>query len=333
MGNLSSMSLTLHEQWRTTDAMQFRQVHSLGKSRYLLSGGIDCPTYPKTKLKCSMAVIDVATRAYVWNTTLLGHKPFEHSCHTCSLAIGVIPHPYKTDFCGLIALSLFDGSIDEETTAVDGVIGIAALSGDAHAYCTSADGGLWVSQAGSRHAVCRLPTADQLRALRLTRFDDTHFVITLQRIRIVGGRGAVDFVHEFRRCDGSLVWQHATENDSIATRAESDEVLTYTNAGEDTRSRVECLHAVDGAVKETFVIPTSIANLVLCEDDHFLFSSPQYELCVFDRRTRKATPASSFPKQFPGWLNIAVAESERSVLVSKVDNFLSPKTTLASFAF
>ena len=327
------MSLTLDEQWRTADALQFRQLHSLGQGRYLLSGGIDSPTYPKNKLKCGMAMLDVASRHYVWKTEITGHRQFEYSCSTASRAVGVIPHPHKSDFCGLMVFGLLDGSVYDETAAVEGVVGVAALAGDKYAYCTSNDGRLVISEAGSSHPVCCLPVGDQLRVLRLTHYDDGHFVITFQRIRLVDGRGVVDFLHEMRRCNGTVVWQHTTENDSVITRAVSGEVLTYTNAGEDTRCQVECLDAIDGAVKETIVIPTSLASLAYCTDDCFLFCNPLYELCVFDRRNREITPTASFHNQYPGWLAIAVAETERSVLVSKVDNFLSPGSTLAAFTF
>jgi hypothetical protein len=280
-----------------------------------------------------MAVIDFSTHQYVWRNVIPAHKTFKYSCATASLAIGVIPHAYKSDFCGVMAFGLADGEPAPRSTSVSGVVGVASLTGDDYAYATSDVGSLVISCEGQTAVACQLPHSDSLCITAITPFDGTHVIATLRRTRLIDGRGTIDFAHQLRDLSGSVVWQHVSEGESIAVRSDGQEVLIYADAGKGDATLVECLNTVDGLVNETFVVPTSLASLVYCTATQFLFGNPRYELCVYDRRSRKINTVASFPSQYPGWLAISVSEPDRVAIVSKVDNFLSPKTTLAGFTF
>ena len=308
-------------------------MHRLGNERFLLSGGLDSPTHPKAKLTCGMAVIDFPTHQCVWRKVIPAHKTFRYSCATTSLAIGVIPHAYKSDFCGVMAFGLADGEPSPRSTSVSGVVGVASLAGDDYAYATSDVGSLVISGEGQTAVACQLPHSDALCITALTPCDGTHVIATLRRTRLIDGRGTIDFVHQLRDLSGSVVWQHVSESESIVVRSDGQEVLVYADAGKGGATLVECLNKADGLVNETFVVPTSLASLAYCTATQLLFGNPRYELCSYDRRSRQIHTVASLPSQYPGWLAISVSEPDRMVLVSKVDNFLSPKTTLAGFTF
>jgi hypothetical protein len=172
-----------------------------------------------------------------------------------------------------------------------------------------------------------------LQIRSLTHFSETRFLTTLQRIRVVDGRGTIDFVHQMRSSDGSVMWEHVSENDTLIAGADHDEVLAWTDAANTGRTLIECLDVEDGSVRETLVIPTSLAGLVHCGNSHLLFGNPRYELCLYDRRSRRVATIAAFPRQTPGWMSVAVAEPDQTFLVSKVDNFLAPQTTLAAFTW
>lgn len=327
------MSLTLTERWRITDPLQYRGLHALGSGRFLLSGGLHSPTAPKDRLACGMAVIDFDSHRYVWQQTLPSHQPFTSSCATASLAIGVIPHAYKSDHSGPMAFGIVDGKVRPHPAPVNGVVGVVALAGDTWAYAGSVDGALVTVVDDHAAVTCHLPHEDALRIRSLTRFSETRFLTTLQRVRVVDGRGMIDFVHQMRRSDGSVMWEHVSKNDTLSAGLDHDEVLSWTDAGDTDRTVVECLDARNGSVRETLVIPTSLASLVHCRGNHLLFCNPRYELCLSDRKSRRVVPIAAFPRQTPGWMAISVAEPERTVLVSKVDNFLAPQTTLAAFTW
>jgi len=324
---------SVRELWRIEDELQFRQVNSIGGGKFLLSGGLDCPTWPQSKLSCALALLDVRSRAYSWRTEQKRHKTYDYSCATLTHGIGVIPHEFKSDFCGIIFANLKTGLNDYAAIQIANINGVVPLNGDSFAFVRTLNGAsqLWMSTEAGLIST-EISSDRNFRIASLVPCSKTSVITVMQDINEINRKCQISFAHQLRNLDGSICWEYRSEKDT-SIKMNSDEILLYNNASDQPKTRIDVVSSTNGKLIDLFEISGSIANLISISNNCFVYCNPNYEMCLFDRSKNHVEVIASFPSAIPGWLVFAVDTSHRIILGCKADNFMSPKSTIAVFSY
>lgn len=323
---------SITELWRIENELQFRQIHSVEGGTFLLCGGLDSPTWPQSQLSCALALLDVQARAFRWKMELKRHKCFDYSCATLNHGIGVIPHKFKSDFCGLVFADIETGLKSNPSFEIANVKGIVPLSDNSFAFATfDKTSQLWIGTENAASSI-EISEDENFRIASLAPFSKTHVVTVMQHSYLVDGKGRISFVHQLRSIDGSVCWEYRSKNDTCV-KASDSELLLYSNASDRPSTQLEFLSAIDGDLIDSLRIASSISSVTPISDRYFLFCNPSYNMCLFDRSKKAVDTICSFPSIVPGWLTFAVDTSHRIIIGCKADNFISPKSTIAAFAY
>ncbi|XZE33822.1 hypothetical protein SH501x_004619 [Pirellulaceae bacterium SH501] len=329
---LNESEVNIKEIWRLEDGLQFRQIHSIGNAKFLLSGGLDVPTWPQQKLRCAQAVLDVDLRSFIWRTELNNHKVFDFSCATQTRAIGCIPNKFKSETCGLISFDLVSGTKIADSVEIAGIMGLAATKDDDFCFI-KCDGVTCLCTNTSNQLTTTEISCDKFfRASSLLGFDEKRVVCVMQHTFSAGGRGQIEFAHQLRELDGQLKWEHRTLNDTCAKLSDFA-LLTYSNAGDGNRNELEVISTADGRLIGQISLSSSVANVTPLSETLVLLCSPYYEMCVLDLRTQQIVYKIALPNKCPGWLCFSVDAARRLILACKANNFMDPRSTLVAFSY
>lgn len=317
--------------WQKEDMMQFRQAQSVGDKRFLLSGGLSCPTWPQSQLYCAIAIIDAESGDYVWKFEKKSHQRFEFGCATSTEAFGAIPNLYKSDFCGIMRFNLIDGTLLEPSIEVAGIKGLVSSVDSTLSYVTSGKTSVLVTRREMDSIQMMLPQGVAFSVAGLLALPP-NLLLSVQQTLLINGKAKIIFAHQMRTLEGEILWEHRSDNETVV-KLDDNRLMTFDNASDKKRPKVEILDSATGEVQETFSFPMSFANPVALEHGKILLCSPEYELCVFDLSNRTTTDRFAFPKDCPGWLCSAVDFSSRIIVGCKANNFMSPMSTIAAFEF